>query len=100
MNEDLKTIKELGMVDEAKIIVSLKTINEIADQQMMEESLLENEQYLNEQAENILACIGIDIALDVIKLALKKCQMNQDEAFMMLTDEATVIDLQEEIRKL
>lgn len=35
---------------------------------------------------------------DVIKLALKKCKMNLEEAILMLTNPDQVIDLEDEVR--
>ena len=35
---------------------------------------------------------------DVIKLALKKCKLNLEEAILMLTNPDQVIDLEDEVR--
>ena len=35
---------------------------------------------------------------EVIKLALKKCKMNLEEAILMLTNPDQVIDLEDEVR--
>lgn len=40
-----------------------------------------------------------DFSDEVIKLALKKCNMNMEEAVVMFFDEDKVNDLQEEVRK-
>lgn len=36
---------------------------------------------------------------EVIKLALKKCKMNLEEAILMLTNPDQVIDLEDEVRQ-
>jgi hypothetical protein len=48
---------------------------------------------------NNIRAFGIELPTPVIQLAIKKCNLNMDEAFLMLTEESTVNDLQEEIRK-
>lgn len=41
---------------------------------------------------------GLKATDNVIKLALKKCKLNLEEAILMLTNPDQVIDLEEEIR--
>ena len=41
----------------------------------------------------------LNLPLPVIKLAIKKCNMNLEEIVMMITDEFSVSDLQDEVRK-
>lgn len=43
--------------------------------------------------------LGSELSDDVLKLAVKKCNLILDEAVMHLTLEENVIDLQEELRK-
>mmetsp|Transcript_22806 Transcript_22806/g.22023 ORF Transcript_22806/g.22023 Transcript_22806/m.22023 type:complete len:137 (+) Transcript_22806:557-967(+) len=68
----------------------------------LDENLEENEEMMNTQIEQMQAFLGgdLDIPTSVIKLALKKCNMQLEEALCMLTDEFTISDLQEEVRKL
>ena len=44
-------------------------------------------------------CLAEGLSVEVIKLAIRKCKMNPEEALLMLIDESTLNDLQEEVRK-
>ena len=40
---------------------------------------------------------GINLDYEIIKLAIKKCNMQLDEEMLMITDEEQVNDLNEEV---
>lgn len=42
---------------------------------------------------------GIDLPEAVIRLAIKKCNKNLEDACLMLTDDISVTDLVEEVRR-
>lgn len=43
---------------------------------------------------------GFDLPTPVLQLAIKKCNLQIEEALLMLTEEDKVNDLQDELRKL
>jgi hypothetical protein len=107
LTEDLKTLKDFGMKSlqpdgthsQVKIILTLKSNIELS----MEGPAPEREYTAEELAENLntlRAFLGdLPCSEDVAKLALKKCQLNLEEALCMLTNPDQVADLDEEVRR-
>ena len=91
LKEDLKTLKDLGVQptdQQITIMISLRNQFEM-DLENQTADLNENTQVITEAIETLKCFLGeMGMPDAVLKLAVQKCNMNIDEAAMMLTDEA------------
>jgi len=96
--EDLKTMKDIGVKEKGSTIY----VQEKNEMEM--DAFLQTEQFdenaLQENISTLKAILGDALPHDkVIKQALKKCSNNMEDALLLLTNDATLNDLEEEVMK-
>lgn len=92
--EDLKTLKDIGMTPETEAKIIITEMTYFDDTDLYKNTPNDNEEELNQKVDELKIFLGdIDLSNEVIKLALKKCNMSLEEAMLMITDEALANDL-------
>ncbi|CDW85633.1 ubiquitin carboxyl-terminal hydrolase family protein [Stylonychia lemnae] len=98
-NEDLKTLKDLGVKaddQQATFFVTLRNQYELDAQERIDDYFSQD---MVDSLVQQLRDFGLDLPQPVMQLAVKKCNLQLDDALLMLTEEDKVNDLQEELRK-
>ena len=96
LKEDLKTLKDCGMnslqadgsIAPVKLVLSTKNIFELEHEGYAKPSEPQySDQELLDNVETLKLFLGeLPCSEEVVKLALKKCKLNLEEAMLMVTD--------------
>lgn len=105
LTDDLKTLKDVGMKPPLdardppiKLMLTLKTPDYLGFMDEDTGANQVNNEQLNEALENLKMFLGdLPSTEEVCKLALKKNNLDLQEALMMLTDPEKLVDLADEV---